>query len=550
MKNIKIILVLALFFTSLNGCKDFLEEKPFSFVSPENFYKSDKDAELALTGVYDVLNAASIQGQGNHHMWGRAMHYLTQLGNDELVCDNRAAQADFVPYSNYTYTPETQITQFNWISFYAGINRANFIVEKVPGIVMDAVRKQQIIGEARFLRGLYYFYLGWLYGGVPVVKSTEINTSAPRNSLQEVMAQAELDFKFAYDNLPARNSKDGRVNKYTAAGFLAKLYIYLASCKENNVGATLNSPLNSFAFVNSTEMYDKANQYAQDVYSNSGYNLVRPYRDLFLSATEASARNEMMMIVQAGPGGNNEYILAAFLNGPRGNVALAGGTYGWIRPVRELYNRYNANDPRRANNFSGNMTNTNPVVINGLTYFTPGPVAANFSNLNLAKYREADPISKTSRGISNFAGETDFGILRFADIILTLAETRFKKGDEPGARALLREVRLRACGDNVTTLNQVTTAYLRTDFMQELMEERSRELCGEGWRRFDLIRTNTLKTAIENLTELGPPSGSATNLQNVQEVKLNFAEYKIFYPIPSRERELNKNLTQNVGYPQ
>lgn len=550
MKKIKIIFILALFFTSLNGCKDFLEEKPFSFVSPENFYKSDKDAELALTGVYDVLNAASIQNQGNHHMWGRAMHYLTQLGNDELVVNNRAAQADFVPYSNYTYTPETQMTQFNWISFYAGINRANFIVEKVPAIEMDAVRKQQIIGEARFLRGMFYFYLGWLYGGVPVVTTTEINPSAPRNTLQEVMAQAEIDLKFAYDNLPARNSRDGRVNKYSAGGFLSKLYIYLASCKENNVGATLNFPLNSFDFVNVAETYNKAHQYAEDAYLNSGYRLIRPYRDLFLAATESAARDEMMMLVQAGPGGNNEYILAAFLNGPAGNVALAGGTYGWMRPVRELYNRYNANDPRRAHNFSGNVTPVNPVVINGLTYFTPAAVAANFSNLNLAKYREADPASKTSRGISNFAGETDFGILRFADIILTLAETRFKKGDELGARALLREVRLRACNDNVTTLNQATTAYLNTNFMQELMDERSRELCGEGWRRFDLIRTNTLKSTIQNLIELGPPSGSAMNLQNVPEVKANFADYKIFYPIPTRERELNKNLTQNFGYPQ
>ncbi|HET8829020.1 MAG TPA: RagB/SusD family nutrient uptake outer membrane protein, partial [Pelobium sp.] len=288
-----------------------------------------------------------------------------------------------------------------------------------------------------------------------------------------------------------------------------------------------------------------AHQYAQDVYTNSGYTLIRPYRDLFLAATESAARSEMMMLVQAGPGGNNEYILAAFLNGPRGNVANAGGTYGWMRPVIDLYDKYNANDPRKAHNFSGNIRDVNPVVINGLTYFTPDPVNANFGNLNLAKYREADPSSKTSRGISSFAGETDFGILRFADIILILAETRFKKGDELGARALLREVRLRACEDNLTKLNQITTAYFKPDFMQELMDERSRELCGEGWRRFDLIRTNTLKSTVENLRETGSP----TNVQNVPEIKLNFEDHKIFYPIPTRERELNKNLTQNEGYP-
>ncbi|HET8829472.1 MAG TPA: RagB/SusD family nutrient uptake outer membrane protein, partial [Pelobium sp.] len=181
MKKFKIILILTLFLTSLNSCKDFLEEKPFSFVSPENFYKTDKDAELALIGVYDVLNAAGIDGQGNHHMWGRAMQYLTQLGNDELVCNNRATRPDYLAYSNYTYTAEDQMTQFNWIALYAGINRANFIVEKVPGIEMDDVRKEQIIGEARFLRGLFYFYIGWLYGGAPVVTSTDIDINAARN---------------------------------------------------------------------------------------------------------------------------------------------------------------------------------------------------------------------------------------------------------------------------------------------------------------------------------------------------------------------------------
>jgi hypothetical protein len=531
---------------SLTGCKKFLEEKPYSFVAPENFYKTAADAELALTGVYDVLNVASIQGQGNHNMWGRGMHSLTSVGNDELIADNTATEVDYISYSNYTYGSQTPVAAFTWVFLYAGVNRANYLIQRVPAITMDENRKKEILAEAHLLRGLYYFYLGWLWGGVPVTTDPEPNITQPRNSLQEVMKLAEADFKQAYTDLPSRNPKTGRVNKYTAAGFLAKLYLYLGSCKENNIGAAFNFPLNSFDWVNKDEMYTSAMQYCQDIYTNSGYQLIRPYNYLFLAATEAEARNEQMMLVQAGPGGNSEYILASYLSGPKGNVATNGGTYGRLRPLKELYDKYNVNDGRRTHNMTGSLNTTvNFTTVNGLKYFTPDAINGTFSNYNLGKYREASPDSKTSRGIANWAGETDFGILRFGDIVLMYAELKFKKGDEPGARALLREIRLRACADDATKLTAVTTAYLKTDFMDELFEERSRELCGEGWRRFDLVRTNRLKQVVQSLK----PIGSTMNIQNVPELQANFEDYKIWYPVPKREIELNPSLDQNPGYP-
>jgi hypothetical protein len=546
MKHIKQALVLFLSFTFLIACNDFLEEEAYSFVAPQNFYKTANDAELALNGVYDILNTNNVQGQGNYHTWGRGMHYLTAVGNDELIVDNTSSEIDYIAYSNYTYNSETTTGSYTWMFLYAGINRANYLLERVPAIDMDTVRKNEILAETHFLRGLYYFYLGWLWGGVPIVTQAEAPLDAPRNSLKEVMQFAEDDFKIAYQTLPSRNRKVGRVNKYTAAGFLVKLYLFLGSCKEYNVGSFSNFELNSFQWVNKDEMYDKALLLCQEIYTNSGYSLIRPYRDLFLAATEEHARSELMMIVQAGPGGNGEYILSAYLSGPKGSVVTNGGTYGRMRPLKDLYNKYSADDPRRAHNMTGSLnTTTNYTIINGLKYFIPDAINSSFSNLNLGKYREASPDSKTSRGIPNWAGETDFGILRFADIVLTYAELKYKKGDEAGARELVKEIRRRACDDDETKLNAITTAYYQADFMKELLEERARELCGEGWRRFDLIRTNQLQQVINNLST----TGSTMNVQNVPEIKANFQDYKIWYPIPIREIETNHSLIQNPGYP-
>jgi hypothetical protein len=365
MKLIYILIAMAI---CAGGCKKFLEESPYSFVATENFYKTAADAELALTGVYDILNATTVQGQGNNNMWSRGMQFMTSTGCDELIGDPTKNNSDnnYITIANYTYTGENALVQNAYAFMYAGINRANYIIEKVPGIAMDAVRREQIIGEARLLKGIFYFYLGWLYGGVPLVNSTSVDLKAPRNSLEIVMKQAESDLQFAYQKLPARNSQAGRVNKYTAEGFLIKLYTYLASCRENNVGEALNFPLNSFEWVDKTAMYNQALQLCTDMYTQSGYTLIRPYAHLFLAATEELARNEHLFVVQASA---TEYIYYFNLAGPTGNYLTVGGTAGWLRPVREGYLRLNANDGRRAS-FSGNIASAGApsTVINGFKY--------------------------------------------------------------------------------------------------------------------------------------------------------------------------------------
>src|SRR5882757_5272878 len=347
MKRAFLSFLIVLFIFS-GGCKKFLKEDSYSALPTDNFYKSATDAELAITGVYEILNAVNVQGQGNQPMWGSVMEYLTSMGCDEVIGDGTflSSSINYLTLSNYTYTSENTLLWYTYFSLYAGINRANFVIERVPSINMDTARRGQIVAEARFFRGFYYAYLGWLWGGVPLADSSVVSPTSPRATMQQIMQHAETDFTYAYNHLPARNKFDGRVNKYTAAGFLAKLNLYIASCKENNVSQSLNFPLNSFDWVDKDAAYAEALQYCQDIYKNSGYKLITPFNYLFLAATEATARSEHMMIVQAGAGGNQEFIVYSYLAGPAGAYNTTGGTYGWVRPVREGYNRFNSNDGR------------------------------------------------------------------------------------------------------------------------------------------------------------------------------------------------------------
>src|SRR5690606_11322677 len=121
--------------------------------------------------------------------------------------------------------------------------------------------------------------------------------------------------------------------------------------------------------------------------------------------------------------------------------------------------------------------------IEGVPYYKPNALAnPNTGVYCIAKFRMRDPVGKaTAASVST--GNTP--LLRYADILLLSAEVEQHVGNEQGARDRLREVRKRVITDEVL-LDQLTTVYKRDVFLDELLEERSRELCFEGWRRIDL----------------------------------------------------------------
>lgn len=539
------------------GCTDFLEEKTYSFVSGDDLYTTAANAELALTGVYDILNAGSIQSTGNQPLWGRGMHYLLMLGDE--IAPNGISDPHHQVMASCGYNEEADFVSMAWFGLFVGIDRANHIIQKVPAIEMDPVRRDQIVNEARLLRGLYRLYQAWLWGEVPLPNAPNSSAQAPREPLDKVYAAIEEDLDKAYKELPDRNSSvNGRVNKWTAGGYLLKMYTYLASCRENNVGKELGSPINSFDWVDAPALWAKAADIAEDIYTNSGYKLIRPYHYNFLADTKNFQKEECMMVVQTGAGGLSEYFLFAYWAGPQGNVGTNGGSYGWIRPTGELSDKYVTEDTRMSWNLCGSLGNntTDYMTIAGAKYFTPIPLYVSGANLCHGKFRQSDPAVRTSQGIPTWASNIDFPMLRFADIVLLYAETLYKTGDETRARELVEEVRERACTDtdgnlDESALNAMNSGYYKTDFMAELLDERARELCVEGWRRIDLIRTGRMTDVIGSLKTVNDTGNRYYYFApQMEPVKNNYKPYKIWMPVPKREREVNRNLTQNPGYSQ
>ena len=543
--------------TAMAGCTSFLDEKTYSFVSGDDLYTTAANAELALTGVYDILNAGSIQGTGNQPLWGRGMHYLMMLGDE--IAPNGISDPHHQIIASCGYNEEADFVSMAWFGLFVGIDRANHIIQKVPAIDMDPKRRDEIVNEAKLLRGLYRLYQAWLWGEVPLPNTPNSSAEAPREPLDKVYACIEEDLDKAYKELPDRNSNvNGRVNKWTAGGYLLKMYTYLASCKENRVGQELGSPTNSFDWVDAEACWKKAAAIAEDIYAHSGYKLIKPYHYNFLADTKSSQKEECMMVVQTGAGGSNEYFLFAYWAGPQGNVGTNGGGYGWIRPTGELSDKYVTEDSRMGWNLCGSLGNnvTDYTTINGAKYFSPVALYASGANLCHGKFRQSDPAARTSQGIPTWASNIDFPMLRFADIVLLYAEALYKTGDESLARELVEEVRKRACTDtegklDESALNAMNSAYYKTDFMEELLDERSRELCVEGWRRIDLIRTGKMTEVIGGIKTVNDTGNKYYYFApQMEPIKNNYKPYKIWMPVPKREREVNKNLSQNPGYTQ
>jgi hypothetical protein len=538
LRYITIIIVLAF----MSSCEDYLETVPYSFTSPENFYQSAKEAEMALTGVYNILTAANVQGTGNQSTFSRNMPCMLNGTTDEAVIRNGFNNVDFTPWGNAGFTSESTLINESWFFLYAGINRANYLIEKLVAIDdFSGNRKIEIEAEAKLLRGFYHMTLSMMHGAIPVYTTSMQDPEQERQPLETVYTQILADYEFAYQNLPDRAKIAGHVNKWTASGLMVKALTYLASAKNSGL-QNFGLALNSFDWVNANTNYQKALTISADIIANSGYILISDYSYLFYENTKSYQAQECLLTAEASSSANMD-VVNMLVTGfsPQGNINVTGGTYGWFRPTGELYNKYNVNDARFSHNLTGNIPNTNTVeVIEGIRYYVPQALPnPNVGFYCIGKYRMMDPKLKVT---STWATSTSFPLLRYADVLLMHAEAQFFTGDETGARNTLTTIRQRAV-QAPATVADLNTAYNKSDFVAELLDERSRELCFENWRRIDLARFNKYDETIAGLSN---DAGFYNTI--VPTIKQNWKPEKVWFPIPLPQRDLNPNLEQNPGY--
>ncbi|MEI7422933.1 MAG: RagB/SusD family nutrient uptake outer membrane protein [Prolixibacteraceae bacterium] len=577
--DLRIFFAAVLLIPFLFGCSSFLTEYMPGSSNVNDFYSSPAECEIALTGCYSPLST--------YAGFSRDLPCAFATGTDEYSCRSGAVLSnptglDFIHnmgYSpqNYAYGDEVML------NLYSGINRCNTLLENIDKAQFnsstDPNQKIRIISETRFLRSVYYMYLSFYFGSVPLVMKSLGEEKIPQSPVQDIFQEIESGLTFAYHNLPTTQSQNSKVNKWAAGAMLLRMYNYLASCKENKIGDM--SPNNisgknyhSFDWVNASAYWSKAKILGDSIYRFSNYKLNDSYHLMFYDSNKGYQYNEFMFTAECDLTSIYSNIATILLAGS-GDYPTNGGQNGNTMPPVEFALLYDTLDARYIHNIISiiptKTTYPNPPkagsktklvyqeeMVAGKAFAIPfafdtiskrDPNGNTISNLSVDKLRHF--VAGQTAGIA-WNGNFNFPVMRFADVVLMYAEALYKTGDEVGARTILRDIRNRAAGKDIMLTQRLTDKYKTKaggDFMKELMQERSRELSGEGIRRIDLVRTATYKSA---LNAINPRTDIRFTLKfnNVSWKNLqdNYADFKIFFPIPQKQVDLNPVLMQPDGY--
>ncbi|MBE0662720.1 MAG: RagB/SusD family nutrient uptake outer membrane protein [Bacteroidales bacterium] len=491
MKKIGYILV-ALSLSVLVGCEDFLDINPQGELTQEAFPINQADALLATNAAYSTLRS------WNYHSGGFPI--LDIMSDDTHKGSNPNDGLNTVgPYDNFTHTPTQDGLDRWWASLYQGIKRANVVVEKVPELEMDNNLKNRYIGEARFLRGLYYFDLVRAWSGVPLVTTTVVPLQLPRASVQEVYDLVEQDLLFAVSNLPEKSGYSandlGRASKGAARALLARFYLFKGD------------------FVN-------AEKYALEVIQSNEYDLEPNFEDANGKNGEHGVESVFEIGAMETEGAvGNQY---ANTQGVRGTPNRG---WGFNRPSLNLRNAFEEDDPRLKLTIIDLGDEIDGILILG-DGTTPDETFDEQGNLvEVECYNRKVWIPGTSTN-------TQFGhnrrLIRFSDVLLMAAEALNENGKPGEALLHLNEVRNRARHGNGEILPDITTTN-KDELRDLILFERRVELAMEGHRFWDLVRTGK---APQLLGPLGYQQGKHELL-----------------PIPQNEIDISQgSLSQNTNW--
>lgn len=426
-------------------------DSPPTSLTSDNIYSNDATAASVLTGLYTGMAKTSILWAENLNSIG----LVSGLSSDELTLYGAAANgnAKLVQfYQNHLNGGAANLSDPTiWKNLYANLYIVNLAIERLSGSTsLTPSVKQQLLGEATFLRAFFYFYLVNLYGDVPLTTASnyQVNSKLSRSSSTDVYAQIIRDLKdaesllsdyYVASDAKTRTSDRLRPNKWSASALLSRVYLYTGDCVNAEVKAT--------EVINNKVMYDT------------------------VSVSNVFLKNSKESIWQLQPvnmGWNTEDARAFIIpsSGPTSSSSVDG------YPVYLSDNLINAFEP-------GDLRKDqwiNSVVVNGnVRYYYP------------YKYKSA----------SLNATITEYGtVLRVAEQYLIRAEARAEQSKIDGAKNDLNSVRTRAGLPG-------TTAADKNSLLPAIQQERQRELFTEwGHRWLDLKRTGKIDEWMPSVSPL------------------------------------------------
>ncbi|MGF6928270.1 hypothetical protein QFZ48_003770 [Chitinophaga sp. W2I13] len=425
-----------------SGCNKLVDiNSPVTSISGRNVYSNDGTAIAVLTGIYTTMSQASIMG-GDLTSIG----FLTGLTSDELTLFDGNMDIGLAAYYKNMLSANLSGTD-SWNSIYTRLYIINFAIEQLTqqNALTNKVRIQ-LLGEAKFLRALSYFYLLNLYGDVPLVISSDyaVNANLSRASKKQVWDQLISDLKDAQSIL-SEDYLDGtllkttterlRPTKWAATALLARAYLYTEDWK--------NAELQSSNIIAQTARYGLSDS-LNDVFKNASREAIWQLQPVLTGWNTEDAK---------------AYIIPADY-GPNGasGVYLSG----------QLLNSFEVNDLRKRKWI-------NTISYSGIIYSYAYKYTRNTYGDIIDEYNT---------------------ILRLSEQYLIRAEARTMENNIQGAREDLKIIRQRAGLPNTTAIN-------KDELLEAILHERQVELFTEfGHRWFDLKRTNTINKTMSLVTPL------------------------------------------------
>lgn len=535
MKPIIYLMCIVLIVSSAS-CKKFLDREPTDFKTPENYFNTESELNTALIGVYNRLADERTYRRGlfTYLAISDEFFYRNVSTNSIYVLDFDAAHID--------------IGRF-WETCYQGIDRANALLENINKPLMNELKRNEIKGEALFLRAYFYFLLVDNFGAVPLKLSSTKNpteTPLPRSAVNVVYQQILNDMTTAYDLVPAlkKNASDQtdtgleyseRITKSAVGGILAKVCLSMAG-----------APLNDLA------KYADALKWSELVINSGTHSLNPDYKQIFINAAKDIEEpkeciweigfygNNTGNLLQGGTLGISNGITSTELNDP-------GYSTGSINTTARLYNLYDATDVRR----DWCIAPFKYTTTNNVTTTTPWTTAQIYDR-NIGKWRRQ---YETLVPKTKDYNAVNFPVLRYSDVLLMYAEAVNGMNGSPNllAETYLNQVRRRGHNKPVGTADatvDVTPGLSGARFLEELQNERAREFAFEGMRQHDLKRWGIYVSKMNTLaTEITVSAPS--NWRYAGSAGKNTSSRNLLFPIPNSEVVLNPEIgvrDQNPGW--
>lgn len=539
MKNIykyTFILILLCLGTSCS----FLEVEPQDKIAKDNYYKNQQEAYLALTGAYATLRNSYTE---DFSIW-------FNMGTDEMLYKKNNFGREI---SKMSYNASDSDLKRIWKNTYQGINRINDLIESLSELdtIPELTERNHnlMLGEGYALRALHYFNLVRVWEHVPLqldhfsdIEGNFDRLNYPNTPAPQIYAQIVKDLEKALELLEDRPKEYGRISKQIVHGLLARVYLTMAGVRIQ--GGDLGK----------TVCYQRVVKHTTAITDYGYHGLLPSYKEVFMNEIQGF-RNDTEVMWEVDFTVSDERNLGGKIGNFNGiEIPFTTGSmpfstaFAYIAPSMHT-SLYVIEDERLGWNcadFSFSYSDEAYQVksINNQLRWYPGKWRRLDKGMNHKGELDGSAEMLENGVVKKDLTSTNFPLLRFSDVLLMRAEANYMlNGDNEQSRTDIQTVRDRA---NAGDLSNALTAS-NNDFMTLIQDERKRELCFEGHRRFDLVRWGILQSKMQEVSE---NVRNNDNFREKNEIQLalpgeRVEEKHVVFPIPADELQLNVNINQH-----